>query len=128
MRDDEIGRRNDYKSERRQEVYDYVQAHPDKTYREVAERFGCSRELVGRYMRQMGVNRASSRVSRRLFEDAELLAWAWEKWMEEAGEVWLAAEHEGDEALAEEISQLLYWVQVLMVGRGLRLEDVYRHL
>jgi phosphoribosyl-ATP pyrophosphohydrolase len=50
------------------------------------------------------------------------------KVLEEAGEVWLAAEHEGDEQLAEEISQLLYWVQVLMVGRGLRLEDVYRHL
>nr|WP_170264184.1 phosphoribosyl-ATP diphosphatase [Nocardia uniformis] len=50
------------------------------------------------------------------------------KVLEEAGEVWLAAEHESDESLAEEISQLLYWVQVLMVGRGLRLEDVYRHL
>lgn len=50
------------------------------------------------------------------------------KVLEEAGEVWLAAEHEGDEALAEEISQLLYWVQVLMVARGLQLEDVYRHL
>jgi phosphoribosyl-ATP pyrophosphohydrolase len=50
------------------------------------------------------------------------------KVLEEAGEVWLAAEHEGDDQLAEEISQLIYWVQVLMVGRGLRLEDVYRHL
>ncbi|AOW94635.1 phosphoribosyl-ATP diphosphatase [Rhodococcus sp. WMMA185] len=50
------------------------------------------------------------------------------KILEEAGEVWIAAEHESDEALAEEISQLLYWTQVLMVGRGLRLEDVYRHL
>ena len=50
------------------------------------------------------------------------------KLLEEAGEVWLAAEHESDEALAEEISQLLYWVQVMMVGRGLKLEDVYRHL
>lgn len=50
------------------------------------------------------------------------------KVLEEAGEVWLAAEHEGDDSLAEEISQLLYWVQVLMVGRGLRLDDVYRHL
>jgi phosphoribosyl-ATP pyrophosphohydrolase len=50
------------------------------------------------------------------------------KIIEEAGEVWLAAEHESDVALAEEISQLLYWVQVLMVGRGLTLEDVYRHL
>ncbi|MFC0452072.1 phosphoribosyl-ATP diphosphatase [Rhodococcus jostii] len=50
------------------------------------------------------------------------------KILEEAGEVWIAAEHESDEALAEEISQLLYWTQVLMVGKGLKLEDVYRHL
>ncbi|SDI87793.1 phosphoribosyl-ATP pyrophosphatase [Rhodococcus triatomae] len=50
------------------------------------------------------------------------------KVLEEAGEVWIAAEHETDDALAEEISQLLYWVQVLMVGRGLTLQDVYRHL
>lgn len=50
------------------------------------------------------------------------------KILEEAGEVWLAAEYQGDAELAEEISQLLYWVQVLMVGRGLTLEDVYRHL
>ncbi|MFD4180733.1 phosphoribosyl-ATP diphosphatase [Rhodococcus sp. NPDC058514] len=50
------------------------------------------------------------------------------KVLEEAGEVWIAAEHESDESLSEEISQLLYWVQVLMVGRGLKLEDVYRHL
>lgn len=50
------------------------------------------------------------------------------KIIEEAGEVWIAAEHESDAALAEEISQLLYWVQVLMVGRGLTLDDVYRHL
>ncbi|MBJ8337612.1 MULTISPECIES: phosphoribosyl-ATP diphosphatase [Antrihabitans] len=50
------------------------------------------------------------------------------KVLEEAGEVWIAAEHESDEALAEEISQLLYWVQVLMIGRGLKLDDVYRHL
>ena len=40
------------------------------------------------------------------------------KILEEAGEVWIAAEHESDEALAEEISQLLYWAQVLMVGKG----------
>lgn len=50
------------------------------------------------------------------------------KILEEAGEVWLAAEHESDEALAEEISQLLYWTQVLMVARGLTLDDVYRKL
>lgn len=50
------------------------------------------------------------------------------KVLEEAGEVWLAAEHESDAALAEEISQLLYWTQVLMIGRGLSLDDVYRQL
>ena len=50
------------------------------------------------------------------------------KILEEAGEVWLAAEHESDEALADEISQLLYWTQVLMISRGLSLDDVYRKL
>ena len=50
------------------------------------------------------------------------------KILEEAGEVWLAAEHEGDEALAEEISQLLYHIQVLMIARKISLADVYRYL
>ncbi|WP_182347512.1 phosphoribosyl-ATP diphosphatase [Tomitella gaofuii] len=50
------------------------------------------------------------------------------KVIEEAGEVWIAAEHETDDELAGEISQLLYWVQVMMVARGLTPEDVYRHL
>ncbi|HMJ78767.1 MAG TPA: phosphoribosyl-ATP diphosphatase [Iamia sp.] len=50
------------------------------------------------------------------------------KVIEEAGEVWLAAEHEGDDALALEISQLLYRLQVVMVARGLTPDDVYRHL
>jgi phosphoribosyl-ATP pyrophosphohydrolase len=50
------------------------------------------------------------------------------KVLEEAGEVWLAAEYEPDEALAGEISQLLYWTQVLMLSRGLTLDDVYRKL
>ena len=50
------------------------------------------------------------------------------KLLEEAGEVWLAAEHEGDDALALEISQLLYRAQVIMIGRGITLEQVYRHL
>jgi phosphoribosyl-ATP pyrophosphohydrolase len=50
------------------------------------------------------------------------------KLLEEAGEVWLAAEHEAADRLAEEISQLLYRIQVLMLGRGLGLEDVYKFL
>ncbi|MGH3898206.1 MAG: phosphoribosyl-ATP diphosphatase [Pseudonocardiaceae bacterium] len=50
------------------------------------------------------------------------------KLLEEAGEVWIAAEHESDERLAQEISQLLYRVQVLMLGRGISISDVYRYL
>ncbi|WP_067974469.1 phosphoribosyl-ATP diphosphatase [Nocardiopsis trehalosi] len=50
------------------------------------------------------------------------------KVVEEAAEVWMAAEYESDDAAAEEISQLMYHVQVLMLARGLTLEDVYRHL
>lgn len=50
------------------------------------------------------------------------------KILEEAGEVWLAAEHESDEALAEEISQLVYHLQTLMLARGLKPEDIYRYL
>ena len=50
------------------------------------------------------------------------------KILEEAGEVWLAAEHESDEKLAEEISQLLYHLQTMMLARGISLNDVYRFL
>jgi phosphoribosyl-ATP pyrophosphohydrolase len=50
------------------------------------------------------------------------------KVVEEAAESWMAAEHEGPERAAEEISQLLYQAQVLMIATGLELKDVYRHL
>ena len=50
------------------------------------------------------------------------------KIIEEAGEVWIAAEYQSDAELAEEISQLLYWTQVMMVKRGLRPEDIYKYL
>jgi len=50
------------------------------------------------------------------------------KILEEAGEVWLAAEHETNEALAEEISQLMYHVQTLMLARGLTPNDIYKYL
>ena len=48
------------------------------------------------------------------------------KVVEEAAEVWMAAEHESDERTAEEISQLLYHLQVLMIARGLTLADEWR--
>ena len=50
------------------------------------------------------------------------------KIVEEAAEVWMAAEYETDERTAEEISQLIYHLQVLMVAKGLTTADVYRHL
>lgn len=50
------------------------------------------------------------------------------KVVEEASEVWMAAEHEGKEALAQEISQLIYHIQVLMVHEGVTPEDVYKKL
>ena len=50
------------------------------------------------------------------------------KIVEEAAEVWMACKHETDDDAALEISQLLYHVQVMMVAKGLTLEDVYRKL
>jgi phosphoribosyl-ATP pyrophosphohydrolase len=50
------------------------------------------------------------------------------KLLEEAAESWMAAEHEGKDATALEISQLLYHAQVLMIAADITLEDVYEHL
>ncbi len=50
------------------------------------------------------------------------------KVVEEAGEVWMAAEYEGREKTAEEISQLFYHLQVMMIANDLTLEDVYKYL
>jgi phosphoribosyl-ATP pyrophosphohydrolase len=50
------------------------------------------------------------------------------KLVEEAAESWMAAEHETPARTAEEISQLLYHAQVLMLATGLTLDDVYAHL
>ncbi|WP_243063044.1 phosphoribosyl-ATP diphosphatase [Humibacter sp. RRB41] len=50
------------------------------------------------------------------------------KIVEEAAEVWMAAEFQSDDETAEEVSQLLYHLQVLLLKKGLTLQDVYRHL
>jgi phosphoribosyl-ATP pyrophosphohydrolase len=50
------------------------------------------------------------------------------KIVEEAAEVWMAAEFESKQRAAEEISQLIYHVQVMMIARGLSPDDVYAHL
>jgi phosphoribosyl-ATP pyrophosphohydrolase len=50
------------------------------------------------------------------------------KVVEEAAESWMAAEHEGADRAAEEIAQLLYHAQVLMIAAGVGLDDVYARL
>ena len=50
------------------------------------------------------------------------------KVVEEAAEVWMAAEHEGQERTADEVAQLVYHLQVLMVAAGVSLHDVYERL
>ncbi|MDO4718136.1 MAG: phosphoribosyl-ATP diphosphatase [Propionibacteriaceae bacterium] len=50
------------------------------------------------------------------------------KIVEEAAEVWMAAEYQGKEQAAEEISQLLYHLQVMMLALGLTTDDIYRYL
>ena len=50
------------------------------------------------------------------------------KVVEEAAEVWMAAEYQSDDELAEEISQLVYHLQVMMVAKGLTPADIWRHL
>jgi phosphoribosyl-ATP pyrophosphohydrolase len=50
------------------------------------------------------------------------------KVVEEAAEVWMAAEYQSDAETAEEISQLIYHLQVMMIAKGLTPADIWRHL
>ena len=50
------------------------------------------------------------------------------KIVEEAAEVWMAAEYEGNDRTAEEIAQLIYWLQVMMAAKGIRLAEVESNL
>jgi phosphoribosyl-ATP pyrophosphohydrolase len=50
------------------------------------------------------------------------------KIVEEAAELWMAAEHEGRERTAEEASQLLYHVLVILIASDVTLDDVYARL
>lgn len=50
------------------------------------------------------------------------------KIVEEAAEVWMACEYQSDTEAAEEISQLLYHTQVMMIAKGISLQDVYKYL
>ena len=72
--------------------------------------------------------RAKDPASRTVVEFSQGRHAIGKKIIEEAGEVWMAAEHEGREKTAAEISQLLYHVQVMMLACELTPEDIYRHL
>ena len=50
------------------------------------------------------------------------------KIIEEAAEVWMAAEYESDDDLALEISQLIYYLQVMMLAREIEMDAVYQEL
>jgi len=50
------------------------------------------------------------------------------KIVEEAAEVWMAAEHQSSEDFALEASQLIYHLQVMMIAKGISLDDLYRNL
>lgn len=50
------------------------------------------------------------------------------KIVEEAAEVWMASEYEGNERTAEEIAQLIYWLQVMMASKGISLADLEKNL
>jgi phosphoribosyl-ATP pyrophosphohydrolase len=50
------------------------------------------------------------------------------KIIEEAGEVWIASEYEGSEKTAEEMAQLIYHIQVMMIAKKISIDDIYKYL
>lgn len=82
-------------------------------------------ELFAELSDKAAARRPGSGTVQRLDEGVHAIG---KKLVEEAAESWMAAEHESADRTAEELSQLLYHVQVLMLARGLTTEDVYRHL
>lgn len=50
------------------------------------------------------------------------------KIVEEAAEVWMASEYETKDECAEEISQLIYHLQVMMIACDMELDDIYKYL
>ena len=50
------------------------------------------------------------------------------KIVEEAAEVWMASEHEGKQATTQEIAQLIYHLQVMMIDRGITLDELEKEL
>ena len=82
-------------------------------------------ELFSELTQKTGEDPRVSRTAQLLGEGVHAIG---KKVVEEAAEVWMAAEHESDEELALEISQLIYHLQVMMLARGLTPQDIYRRL
>ncbi|MCW3159613.1 phosphoribosyl-ATP diphosphatase [Micropruina sonneratiae] len=82
-------------------------------------------ELFAELQRKAAERPEGSRTVRELEAGVHAIG---KKVVEEAAEVWMAAEFQSRDAAAEEISQLLYHLQVMMIALGLDLDDVYAHL
>jgi phosphoribosyl-ATP pyrophosphohydrolase len=82
-------------------------------------------ELFSQLLERQRERPAGSNTVRLLDEGVHAIG---KKLAEEAGETWMAAEYESDEQLALEVSQLLYYAQMLLVARGVPLERVYQEL
>jgi phosphoribosyl-ATP pyrophosphohydrolase len=82
-------------------------------------------ELFETLNTRVGANDGSSRTAELLESGTHAIG---KKIVEEAAEVWMAAEHEGKAATTVEIAQLIYHLQVLMIDRGISLEDLEKEL
>lgn len=82
-------------------------------------------ELFAELTRKAAANDPASSTVQELAKGKHFIG---KKLVEEAAESWTASEYEGKERTAEELSQLLYHAQVMMIACGLSLEDVYKSL
>jgi len=82
-------------------------------------------ELYAELLRKTAYSDEDSGTVKLLAEGVHAIG---KKVVEEAAEVWMAAEHEGHDSTAEEIAQLLYHLQVMMIATNVSLDDVYRRL
>jgi phosphoribosyl-ATP pyrophosphohydrolase len=78
-------------------------------------------ELLTKWVEQDDMSTSVSRLQAGVHEVGK-------KVVEEAAEAWMAAEYEGSARTAEEIAQLIYHTQLLMIAAHVTIEDVYRHL
>lgn len=78
-------------------------------------------ELLTKWVEQDDMSTSVSRLQAGVHEVGK-------KVVEEAAEAWMAAEYEGSARTAEEIAQLIYHTQLLMIASNVSIEDVYRHL